>query len=66
MKKIKKILTAVRKFFYLKKSDLPGYMSAKEIAELMNRPPSNIEPSKSLVQFAKTVSKILEAEEAHK
>ena len=53
-------------YFYRKEDGSLGYMSTKEIAERMNRPPSNVEPSESLIEFAKTVRKILEAENAHK
>ena len=60
MEKIKKIATAIRKFFYLKASDLPGYMSAEEIAEAMRpRPMTQEYKDKLPCEFAKTVSAIL-------
>lgn len=62
MERIKKILTAVRKFFYLKKSDSPGYLSTEEIADIMSRPLTPEQEASFPREFARTVTWILEKE----
>ena len=53
--------------FYRKEDGSPGYMSTKEIAEAMKPRPMTQEYEDKLPwEFAKTLRKILEAENAHK
>jgi len=57
MKRIKGIITNVRKFFYLKENERPDYMSDEEI----NRPLTKEQEEKCPFprEFAKTVAQIL-------
>lgn len=63
MEKIKKIVTAIRKFFYVKESERPGYMSVEEIARIMNYPLTKEQEESFPREFAKTVRELLESED---
>ena len=62
MEKTKKTITSIRRFFYLKESERPGYVSVEEIAEIMNRPLTPEQEARFPREFAKTVAQILNEE----
>ncbi|MDD2753639.1 MAG: hypothetical protein PHT44_03460 [Candidatus Portnoybacteria bacterium] len=63
MEKIKKILSAIRKFFCTKESERPGYVSVEEIARIMNSPLTKEQEESFPREFAKTVAELLEGGE---
>jgi|GEM_PF-3214931 len=66
MERRRKILTAIRRFFYLKESDSPDYMSPEEIAEIMSRPLTKEQEAGFPREFARDMAQILEEEKSIK